>query len=80
MAENKMDIHPSEGKLKAENILVQVTIILLTKDNYLTWSIAITIGILGRGKYDYMAGSVQPLTRADPSCEIWFLEDNQVKM
>lgn len=38
------------------NILVQVTTICSTKDNYLRWSTAIMIGIADRSKFAYIVG------------------------
>lgn len=35
-------------KIRAENISIQVTIILLIKDSYLRWSAVITVGIVDR--------------------------------
>lgn len=75
-----MVVHSNKGKVRTENILVQVTTILLTKGNYLNWSITITIGIVGWGKYNYIASLMPSLAWTDPSWATWFLKDNQVKM
>ncbi|KAF3774820.1 hypothetical protein EJ110_NYTH50372 [Nymphaea thermarum] len=49
------------GANRTENVLVQVTTICLTKENYLKWSAAITMGIAGRGCIAYVNGSkVEP--------------------
>lgn len=64
MADSKM-VPSNDGKIRAENIHVQVTMVLLTKDNYLTWFAAITINIAGQGKYVYIAGLIPPLARTD---------------
>ncbi|KAF3771833.1 hypothetical protein EJ110_NYTH59407, partial [Nymphaea thermarum] len=44
------------GVSRTENIPVQVTTIRLTKENYLQWSAAITMGIAGRGRIAYVNG------------------------
>lgn len=56
MAESKVNVQFNDERIMAESNLVQVPTILLTMDNYLTWSATITIGIAGQGKYDYIAG------------------------
>ncbi|KAF3795156.1 hypothetical protein EJ110_NYTH05781 [Nymphaea thermarum] len=67
------------GASRTENIHVQVTTICLTKDNYLQWSAAITMGIAGRGRIAYVNGrKVEPIATS-AAWDTWFLEDNQVK-
>lgn len=45
-----------EATIKAENILVEVTIIRLIKDNYFRWSVTITKGVTGKEKFAYIVG------------------------
>ncbi|KAF3789461.1 hypothetical protein EJ110_NYTH18272 [Nymphaea thermarum] len=64
------------GISRPENFPVQVTTIRFTKENYLQWSAAITMGIAGRGRIAYVNGrKVEPVATRDT----WFLEDNQLK-
>ncbi|KAF3771801.1 hypothetical protein EJ110_NYTH59513 [Nymphaea thermarum] len=52
------------GAYRIENVLVQVTTIRLTKENYLKWYAAITMGIAGRGRIAYVNGSkVEPVAK-----------------
>lgn len=70
----------SDEKIRTKNILVDVTTILFIKENYLTWSVAITIDIAGQGKYEYIVGLKPAPAQTDPLWASCFLEDNQVKM
>ncbi|KAF3782467.1 hypothetical protein EJ110_NYTH34295 [Nymphaea thermarum] len=72
---DRVDVEAS----KTENIHVQVTTIRLTKDNYLHWSAAITMGIVGWGQITYVNGKKTEPLEASPAWDMWFLEDNQVK-
>lgn len=54
-------IVPSDGRSKMEHVPVQVTMMILNKDNYLTWFAAITLGIVGQGRCNYIDGSLTPL-------------------
>lgn len=63
----------SDGSSKMEYVPVQITTMMLNKDNYLTWSIAITIGIARRGRYCYIYGGLAPPARTDPIWENQFL-------
>ncbi|KAF3780462.1 hypothetical protein EJ110_NYTH39182 [Nymphaea thermarum] len=70
---------PDVGTVRTDNVLVQVTTIWLTKENYLRWSAAITMGIAGRGRIAYVNGrKVEPAVDS-MAWDTWFLEDNQVK-
>lgn len=80
MAENKLELNSPEGGGGAENVLVQVMTIQLTKDNYLQCSAAITMGIVGRGRSAYIVSRKPPLLENDPLWKTLFFEDNQVKM
>ncbi|KAF3784903.1 hypothetical protein EJ110_NYTH27595 [Nymphaea thermarum] len=65
---------------KAENVPIQVTSIRLTKDNYLSWSAALEIGITSRGRLSYITGDKPAPLKSDPQWATWALEDNQVKV
>ncbi|KAF3772126.1 hypothetical protein EJ110_NYTH58447 [Nymphaea thermarum] len=65
---------------KAENVPIQVTSIRLTKDNYLSWSAALEIGITSRGRLSYITGDKPAPLKYDPQWATWALEDNQVKV
>ncbi|KAF3774436.1 hypothetical protein EJ110_NYTH53097 [Nymphaea thermarum] len=65
---------------KSENVLVQVTSIRLTKDNYLSWSAALEIGITSRGRLPYITGDKPAPSKSDPQWATWALEDSQVKV
>ncbi|KAF3776400.1 hypothetical protein EJ110_NYTH42991 [Nymphaea thermarum] len=65
---------------KAENVPIQVTSIRLTKDNYLSWSAALEIGITSRGRLSYITGDKPAPLKSDPQWETWALEDSQVKV
>ncbi|KAF3788713.1 hypothetical protein EJ110_NYTH20492, partial [Nymphaea thermarum] len=62
---------------KSENLPVQVTSIRLNKDNYLSWSAALEIGITSRGHLPYITGekpapNIQPLIlRKSTSYDMW---------
>lgn len=58
MIELKMKNYSNEGMIKVKNVSVRVTIMLVTKDEYLKWSIAITMGIASRDVY--IAGKKTP--------------------
>ncbi|KAF3775818.1 hypothetical protein EJ110_NYTH46492 [Nymphaea thermarum] len=51
----------------------------LTKENYFSWSPAMTMGIAGRGRMAYIDGSNPEPARTSGAWHTWFLEDNQVK-
>ncbi|KAF3772817.1 hypothetical protein EJ110_NYTH56890, partial [Nymphaea thermarum] len=59
---------------KSENLPVQVTSIRLTKDNYLSWSAALEIGITSRGRLSYITGAKPAPSKSDPQWENWALE------
>ncbi|KAF3778166.1 hypothetical protein EJ110_NYTH44024 [Nymphaea thermarum] len=65
---------------KAENVPIQVTSIRLTKDNYLSWSAALEIGITSRGRLSYITGDKPAPLKSDPQWATWALEDSQVKV
>ncbi|KAF3780131.1 hypothetical protein EJ110_NYTH39989, partial [Nymphaea thermarum] len=65
---------------KSENVPVQVTPIRLTKDNYLSWSAALEIGITSRGRLPYITGDKPAPSKTDPQWANWALEDSQVKV
>ncbi|KAF3794460.1 hypothetical protein EJ110_NYTH07432 [Nymphaea thermarum] len=65
---------------KSENLPVQVTPIRLTKDNYLSWSAALEIGITSRGRLPYITGDKPASNKTDPQWANWALEDSQVKV
>ncbi|KAF3795972.1 hypothetical protein EJ110_NYTH02643 [Nymphaea thermarum] len=65
---------------KAENVPIQVTSIHLTKDNYLSWSAALEIGITSRGRLSYITGDKPAPLKSDPQWETWALDDSQVKV
>ncbi|KAF3772395.1 hypothetical protein EJ110_NYTH58079 [Nymphaea thermarum] len=67
-------------RLKTENVPIQVTSIRLTKDNYLSWSAALEIGITRRGRLSYITGDKPAPPKSDPHWETWALEDSQVKV
>ncbi|KAF3772357.1 hypothetical protein EJ110_NYTH58171 [Nymphaea thermarum] len=67
------------GAYRTENVPVQVTSFRLTKENYLKWSAAITMGIVGRGRIAYVNGSKVESAANSMAWDTWFLEDNQVK-
>ncbi|KAF3777921.1 hypothetical protein EJ110_NYTH44756 [Nymphaea thermarum] len=65
---------------KSENLPVQVTSIRLNKDNYLSWSAALEIGITSRGRLSYITGEKLAPSKTDPRWATWALEDSQVKV
>ncbi|KAF3773671.1 hypothetical protein EJ110_NYTH54869, partial [Nymphaea thermarum] len=65
---------------KSENLPVQVTPIRLTKDNYLSWSAALEIGITSRGRLPYITGDKPAPSKTDPQWANCALEDSQVKV
>ncbi|KAF3783331.1 hypothetical protein EJ110_NYTH32497 [Nymphaea thermarum] len=65
---------------KSENLPFQVTPIRLTKDNYLSWSAALEIGITSRGRLPYITGDKPAPSKTDPQWANWALEDSQVKV
>ncbi|KAF3775028.1 hypothetical protein EJ110_NYTH51495 [Nymphaea thermarum] len=65
---------------KSENLSFQVTPIRLTKDNYLSWSAALEIGITSRGRLPYITGDKPAPSKTDPQWANWALEDSQVKV
>ncbi|KAF3781899.1 hypothetical protein EJ110_NYTH35009 [Nymphaea thermarum] len=77
----KTDVALDAGNAsKSENLPVQVTPIRLTKDNYLSWSAALEIGITSRGRRSYITGARPEPSKTDPQWEAWALEDSQVKV
>ncbi|KAF3772325.1 hypothetical protein EJ110_NYTH58242 [Nymphaea thermarum] len=64
---------------KSENLPVQVTSIRLNKDNYLSWSAALEIGITSRSRLPYITGkkpapNIQPLIlRKSTSYDMWIV-------
>ncbi|KAF3772686.1 hypothetical protein EJ110_NYTH57253 [Nymphaea thermarum] len=65
---------------KTENVPIQVTSIRLTKDNYLSWSAALEIGITSHGRLSYITGDKPAPSKSDPQWATWALEDSQVKV
>ncbi|KAF3774480.1 hypothetical protein EJ110_NYTH53023 [Nymphaea thermarum] len=65
---------------KSENLSVQVTSIRLNKDNYLSWSAALEIGITSHGRLPYITGEKPAPSKTDPRWATWALEDSQVKV
>ncbi|KAF3771991.1 hypothetical protein EJ110_NYTH58591 [Nymphaea thermarum] len=65
---------------KSENLPVHVTSIRLNKDNYLSWSAALEIGITSRGRLHYITGEKPAPSKTDPQWATWALEDSQVKV
>ncbi|KAF3773214.1 hypothetical protein EJ110_NYTH54489 [Nymphaea thermarum] len=62
---------------KTENVPIQVTSIRLTKDNYLSWSAALEIGITSRGRLSYITGDKPAPNKSDLQWATWALEDSQ---
>lgn len=73
---SSMEVKPKNFEVKSENIFVQVTILRLTKDNYLTWAAAIKMDIAGRGRIGYISGKIKPKNEDEPAWNQWYLEDN----
>ncbi|XP_031502189.2 uncharacterized protein LOC116265604 [Nymphaea colorata] len=67
------------GAYRTENVPVQVTTIRLTKENYLPWSAAMTMGIAGHGRIAYINRRKPEPVETSGVWDTWFLEDNQVK-
>lgn len=53
--------------MKPENILVQVTMMKLTKDNYLHWVVAATMRIASKGRIKYIKGKKRQLNEDNPT-------------
>ncbi|KAF3772159.1 hypothetical protein EJ110_NYTH58476 [Nymphaea thermarum] len=51
----------------------------LIKDNYMRWSTAITMEIVGRGRIAYINERKAEPHETNRAWDTWFLEDNQVK-
>ncbi|KAF3784486.1 hypothetical protein EJ110_NYTH27314 [Nymphaea thermarum] len=66
------------GAYRSKNVLVQVITLRLTKENYFSWSAAMTMGIAGRGRIAYIDGRNPEPARTSGVCDTWFLEDNQI--
>ncbi|KAF3784503.1 Retrovirus-related Pol polyprotein from transposon TNT 1-94 [Nymphaea thermarum] len=71
--------HTEIRTYRTENVPVQVTTMRLTKENYFKWSVAITMGIAGRGRIAYVNESKGEPPAKSMAWDTWFLEDNQVK-
>ncbi|KAF3786927.1 hypothetical protein EJ110_NYTH12844 [Nymphaea thermarum] len=77
---SKTDVTFDTGShTKSENLHVQVTYIRLNKDNYLSWSAALEIGITSRGRLPYITGEKPAPSKTDLGWATWALEDSQVK-
>ncbi|KAF3774839.1 hypothetical protein EJ110_NYTH50121 [Nymphaea thermarum] len=74
------DALDSGSNTKSENLPVHVTSIRLNKDNYLSWSAALKIGITSRGRLHYITGEKLAPSKNDPQWATWALEDSQVKV
>ncbi|KAF3781809.1 hypothetical protein EJ110_NYTH35687 [Nymphaea thermarum] len=74
------DALDSGSNTKSENLPVHVTSIRLNKDNYLSWSAALEIGITSRGRLHYITGEKPAPSKTDPQWATWALEDSQVKV
>ncbi|XP_049932738.1 uncharacterized protein LOC126409906 [Nymphaea colorata] len=74
------DALDSGSNTKSEILPVQVTSIRLNKDNYLSWSAALEIGITNRGRLPYITGEKPAPSKTDPRWATWTLEDSQVKV
>uniref|UniRef100_A0A5K0WMZ4 Uncharacterized protein n=1 Tax=Nymphaea colorata TaxID=210225 RepID=A0A5K0WMZ4_9MAGN len=78
---SKIDVAFDSGSnTKSENLPVQVTSIRLNKDNYVSWSAALEIGITSRGRLPYINGEKPAPSKTDPQWATWALEDSQVKV
>ncbi|KAF3772297.1 hypothetical protein EJ110_NYTH58288 [Nymphaea thermarum] len=71
------DVQGTGSNLKGENVPVHVTSIRLNKDNYLSWSAALEIGITSRGRLQYITGEKPAPAKNDPQWATWTLEDSQ---
>ncbi|KAF3782466.1 hypothetical protein EJ110_NYTH34294 [Nymphaea thermarum] len=67
------------GAVRPENVPMQAITLRLTKENYFSWSPAMTMGIAGCGQMTYIDGSNPEPARTSGVWHTWFLEDNQVK-
>ncbi|KAF3785303.1 hypothetical protein EJ110_NYTH27958, partial [Nymphaea thermarum] len=74
------DVQGTGSNLKGENVPVHVTSIRLNKDNYLSWSAALEIGITSRGRLQYITGEKPVPAKNDPQWATWTLEDSQVNV
>lgn len=61
---------------RPENIPVQITIIKLTKKNYLTWATAMKMVIAGRDCDNYIDGKIKKPNKVSSSWNRWYFEDN----
>ncbi|KAF3776016.1 hypothetical protein EJ110_NYTH38901 [Nymphaea thermarum] len=78
---SKTDVTFDTGShTKSENLPVQVTSIRLNKDNYLSWSAALEIGVTSRGRLPYITGEKPAPSKTDHGWATWALEDSQVKV
>ncbi|KAF3780969.1 hypothetical protein EJ110_NYTH37923 [Nymphaea thermarum] len=75
-----VDVYGTGSNLKGENVPVHVTSIRLNKDNYLSWSAALEIGITSRGRLQYITGEKPAPAKNDPQWATWTLEDSQVQV
>ncbi|KAF3784567.1 hypothetical protein EJ110_NYTH29886 [Nymphaea thermarum] len=62
---------------KNKNLSVQDTSIRLNKDNYLSWSADLEIGITSRGRLSYITGEKPAPSKTDPRWATWALKDSQ---
>ncbi|KAF3780061.1 hypothetical protein EJ110_NYTH26248 [Nymphaea thermarum] len=67
---------PDVVSARTDHVLVEVTTIQLTKENYSRWSPAITMGIAGRGRIAYVNGRKVEPAGDSMAWDTWFLEDN----
>ncbi|KAF3781997.1 hypothetical protein EJ110_NYTH35379 [Nymphaea thermarum] len=70
------DVQGTGSNLKGENVPVHVTSIRLNKDNYLSWSATLEIGITNRGRLQYITGEKPAPAKNDPQWATWTLEDS----
>ncbi|KAF3772619.1 hypothetical protein EJ110_NYTH57415 [Nymphaea thermarum] len=79
-ASSSLTVNQTEiGVVRTENVPMLVITLRLTKDNYFSWSPAMTMGIAGRGRMAYIDGSNPEPAKTSGVWHTWFLEDNQVK-
>ncbi|KAF3771560.1 hypothetical protein EJ110_NYTH60183 [Nymphaea thermarum] len=74
------DVLDTGSNTKSENLPVHVTSMRLNKDNYLSWSAALEIGITSRGRLHYITGEKPAPSKTDSQWATWALEDSQVKV
>ncbi|KAF3771493.1 hypothetical protein EJ110_NYTH60190 [Nymphaea thermarum] len=74
------DALDTSNNTKSENLPVHVTSIRLNKDNYLSWSAVLEIGITSRGRLHYITGEKPAPSKTDLQWATWALEDSQVKV